>query len=401
MATFRYDPYLWVHLAGLATVPLWLAICGLGLAVGSPSAPWLEQGMIGLIGVLPILLMQWLRPFCIFSLMALALKPAAMTEDQRRILSLFRQRWVSLVALLVPIPLVWLLLQIYPIAVMAADLTPFSGWGRSGGLAIASGSFLMANLFAQVPASVLVVMTTPAQKFASTPAYPLEQIPLDFTQIGLPVRRILPAILPLGETGSNRVFSEPSIPSMEIPETQALGHDLPDLSHGEGLAHPEDLPPETNLSAGVATDGDDTDGDDTDIDTDDDNAIEIPFLSGDELGDLATEAAANQVIAQRTATDLEASHSDIIPTAAAIHPEVIHPDGIHPEVIHPEVIHPEVIHPETDHELVAFSASAPDGDNPTGSEEEFQPQTQPIEIAVVRISDPKPLPNPDSDARTE
>lgn len=196
MATYRYDPYLWVHLAGIATVPLWLAISGLGLAVGTPHWPGLELAFLVLVGVLPILWMQLWRPFYVFGLLALRLKPTALSDDQRRLLRRLRQGWVRALAVGVPLPLVWLLWEIYPRAVVASDITPFTPWGRLGGLAVAGLSFAMANLFLQVPVSILAVMTTPSQRFAQTDPYPVADVAAHFLQVGLPLGRLLPAVQP-------------------------------------------------------------------------------------------------------------------------------------------------------------------------------------------------------------
>lgn len=192
MAPWRCDPYLWIHLAGLATVPLWIDLCLLGLAVGNPTLPGLELGVIVAFGVLPVLVMQLRQPFYIFSLPGLALKPAALHDDQRRLLSQFR-RWRSrLGALLVPVPLVWGLLKLYPLAFLARDLTPFSDWGRLGGVAIAALSFLMANLFLQIPIAVLQVLATPDRAMAKVAPYSIEKVAADFTWVGLTVGKILP-----------------------------------------------------------------------------------------------------------------------------------------------------------------------------------------------------------------
>lgn len=203
MATHRYDPYLWVHLAGLATVPLWLAICGLGLAVGSPQWPGLELALLSLVGVSPVLWMQVAKPFYIFSLLALTLKPTALSDDQRRMLTLFQRWWVRGLAVAAPVPLVWLLWEIYPRAVVASDITPFAPWGRLGGLAVAAGSFAMANLFLQVPVSVLAVMATSDKRFKRTTPYPLDKINDTFTQVGIPLNRLLPEVLPPETAVSN------------------------------------------------------------------------------------------------------------------------------------------------------------------------------------------------------
>lgn len=206
MASWRCDPYLWVHLAGLATVPLWIDLCLLGLAVGNPTLPELELGVIVALGVLPVLVMQLRQPFYIFSLPGLALKPTALQDDQRRLLSQFRRWRVRLGALLVPVPLVWGLLKLYPLAFLARDLTPFGDWGRLGGVAIATLSFLMANLFLQIPLAVLQVLATPDRVMAKVDPYSPENIRADFTWMGLAVGKILPDLM-------NRQIPEVAVPS--------------------------------------------------------------------------------------------------------------------------------------------------------------------------------------------
>ncbi|MBW4482300.1 MAG: low-complexity tail membrane protein [Tildeniella torsiva UHER 1998/13D] len=207
MAPWRRDPYLWVHLAGLATVPLWIDLCLLGLAVGNPTLPELELGVIVALGVLPVLVMQLRQPFYIFSLPGLALKPAALQDDQRRLLSQFRRWRVRLGALLAPVPLVWVLLKLYPLAFLARDLTPFGDWGRLGGVAIATLSFLMANLFLQIPIAVLQVLATPDRVMPKVPPYSPENIAADFTWMGLAVGKILPDLM-------NRQTPEVAAPSV-------------------------------------------------------------------------------------------------------------------------------------------------------------------------------------------
>ncbi len=196
MKPWRCDPYLWVHLAGLATVPLWIDLCLLGLAVGSPTLPGLELGFIVTLGALPLLVMQLWRPFYIFSLPGLALRPTALHDDQRRLLTQFRRWRVRLGALLVPIPLVWVLITLYPRAFLARDITPFGDWGRLGGLAIAALGFFMANLFLQIPVAVLQVLATPDRRMQSVVPYPADRVAADFSWLGLPMGKILPAIAP-------------------------------------------------------------------------------------------------------------------------------------------------------------------------------------------------------------
>ncbi|XTZ13067.1 MAG: low-complexity tail membrane protein, partial [cyanobacterium endosymbiont of Rhopalodia inflata] len=48
MNNFRSEPFLWIHLAGIAVVPLSLQLVLLGLAVGDPFPLfWLELFIVG------------------------------------------------------------------------------------------------------------------------------------------------------------------------------------------------------------------------------------------------------------------------------------------------------------------------------------------------------------------
>ncbi len=196
MRSFWSDPYLWIHLAGLASLPLWLELCWLGLAAGDPVLPfWLELLLVAAIGILPIFWMQWQRPFYIFSLIGVALKPAQLTEDQRRLLTLFksqRNRWLAIAPAIITF---FALRQLYYLAPIANPVTPFAAEARWLGLLVAAIAFLGVNLFLQVPVSVFSVMLTGESTFAATVPYPLEPIRSDFTVLGIPVNQILPPVI--------------------------------------------------------------------------------------------------------------------------------------------------------------------------------------------------------------
>jgi hypothetical protein len=195
MRTFRSEPYLWVHLAGLAALPIFLELCLVGLAIGDPVFPvWFELFLVAAIGITPVLWMQLQQPFYIFSLVAIALKPQQLTDDQRRCLTLFKSPQNRFLAVGVALLLVLVLRQIYPIAAIATTAVP--AVGRLVGLLLAAIAFLGANLFAQVPISVLGVMLTSQADFAATTPELVEKIPQNFTLLGLQVNQILPAIVP-------------------------------------------------------------------------------------------------------------------------------------------------------------------------------------------------------------
>ncbi len=211
MRAFWSDPYLWIHAAGVAAVPLCLAVCLLGLAVGDPLLPvWLELGLVAIVGIAPIVWMQWQKPFYIFSLVFIALKPERLSDDQRRILTLFKTRrspvWIGTGALV----LLVLLKQIYGIAPIAANVTPFAGRGL--GLVMAAIAFLASNLFLQVPLSVGRVLLVSDQTFAATQPFAVEQILPAFSVLGLPVNQIVPPLMP-----DEPLAMTPNLPIVDDP----------------------------------------------------------------------------------------------------------------------------------------------------------------------------------------
>lgn len=219
MKASRLDPYLWVHLAGAAAVPLWLDICLLGLAVGNPIMPMpLELGLIGIVGSLPVLWMQWKKPFCIYSLLFLALAPDQLSEDQRRVLRVFKSPVTKFVAGLVPVFLLWVLQQLYLLAPAASQVTPLASQGRVVGLLVAAFSFLMVNLFVQVPVSVVLALLTPERKLAQGLPYEAHRISTDFTLLGLRVKRLLPDL----KTSSEGSAQQSNLPLHEDKESVAV-----------------------------------------------------------------------------------------------------------------------------------------------------------------------------------
>jgi hypothetical protein len=196
MRSFWSDPYLWVHLAGLAAVPIFLELCMVGFATGVPLLPaWLELLLVGAIGIAPVLWMQWQRPFYIFSLLMVALKPEQLTEDQRRLLTLFRSQRNRILAALVPVILFILLNQVYYAAPIAAEVVPFSEGWRLLGVGLAAIGFLACNLFFQVPVAVAGVMLNSETAFATTTPYSVEQVRQQFTLLGFPLNRLLPPLI--------------------------------------------------------------------------------------------------------------------------------------------------------------------------------------------------------------
>lgn len=195
MRSFWSEPFLWIHLAGIVVVPLALLLVAMGLAVGDPiAAYWIELLVIAVLGIFPVLWMQWHRPFDIFSLLIVALIPAKMTMEQRKILSLFkgdRQRWLSVITALVMLILLW---QIERFAPLVETVNPLALQWRPIGLLIAAVAFLVSNLFVQVPVSVVSALFTSEQEWMRTEPIAVEGVEQEFTVPGIKMSKILPIL---------------------------------------------------------------------------------------------------------------------------------------------------------------------------------------------------------------
>lgn len=195
MRSFWSEPYLWIHVAGAAVLPITLELCLLGLAIGDPIfPPVIERFLVLSAGIAPILWMQWQRPFYIFSILFVGVQPEYLTTDQRRILRRFKTPTHQALTALVAIGLGGLFLQLYRIAPLVLEpAARFPQW-RGLGLLIAAIAFLLTNLFLQIPLSVLRVMLTSDAEFATTEPYAIDQIRPNFSIFGWRVRQILPPL---------------------------------------------------------------------------------------------------------------------------------------------------------------------------------------------------------------
>jgi hypothetical protein len=193
MITLRQDPYLWWHLAGVVTLPIWLDGCLAGLAVGDPAiSVRLELGLLLLLGVLPTLGLQWFRPIYLFRVGPLSLRPGSLTDPQLRLLTC-QQSWrQKIVALLASIGLAALLITLYQIAPIAAAVTPFAGMGRAAGWWLCVGCFFCANWFGQTALAALGLLLVSERTLAHTQPYELTAIANNFFGLGIQIGQIFP-----------------------------------------------------------------------------------------------------------------------------------------------------------------------------------------------------------------
>ncbi|MEY2857017.1 MAG: hypothetical protein RLZZ74_1329 [Cyanobacteriota bacterium] len=188
--TIRSEPFLWIHLGGIIMFPVMLGIALTGLGVGDRYSYWVELPLLITIAVFPILLMQLYRPFNIFSVLFFALQPKSLTENQRKILALFKrkqQKVVNMLAAGFMLCNLGLLYYVSPGIVRLANLLPQQ---RILGLAIAGVAFLGSNLFFQIPLSAFQVLLTNESEFAQIKQCTPQEIASDFSTPGLKVSRI-------------------------------------------------------------------------------------------------------------------------------------------------------------------------------------------------------------------
>ena len=200
---YKKEPYLWIHLAGLAILPLWLELVWLGLAAGKPILPVVvELILVAVVGTIPITLMQWARPFDIFSILILAVQPDQLSEPQRQILKVFKTAKHRILTGLGAIALLLTLWLIARYAPLVAPVTPITNhWLGLGTAAIA---FFASNLFLQVPLSVIAVFLTSNKQLAEFTPVPPEQITSNYFVPGVRVKKILPALVEEQEKSVSR-----------------------------------------------------------------------------------------------------------------------------------------------------------------------------------------------------
>ena len=186
----RSEPFLWIHLGGIVMFPLFFLLTAVGLAVGKSYSYWLEIPLLTTIAILPVLLMQLYRPFNIFSVLFLALKPKSLNEDRRRILALFQRKQQKLVNAIAAVLMLLSLGAIYrwlPMVKGIADLLPQQ---HILGLVIASVAFSGANLFVQIPLNALQVLFTQESELDRTELYTSKAIEKNFTTPGIQLNNI-------------------------------------------------------------------------------------------------------------------------------------------------------------------------------------------------------------------
>lgn len=192
MIEVQQNRYLWIHFAAMAIVPLLLDICLAGLASAGPAFDYpgafgLQFWAIALFGIVPSLWMQIAKPFYMFSLPPVALKPSVLTEDQRRCLTALKSWQMKVLAGVTAGLLLWTLTWLYAESPrVLPTMTP------TVGLINAAVSFFFVCLFFQISAAAARAILVSPTALKRVAAYEESAIAADFLILGIRVKSLLP-----------------------------------------------------------------------------------------------------------------------------------------------------------------------------------------------------------------
>ena len=207
MFKVQQNRYLWVHLVGLAAVPLLLDICLAGLASAGSALPFKVQfWLIALTGIVPSAWMQIQRPFYIYALPPLAVKPTSLSEDERRCLTVLKSWQIKALAGVTAGFLLWLLVQLYE---KLPQVSPVMEPGV--GLVSAIAAFFFACLFLQISVSVVRSLLIGRDTLKRVKPFETDKIISSFFIPGLRIKKIFSTQLAAPEVSVSERSKEPPI----------------------------------------------------------------------------------------------------------------------------------------------------------------------------------------------
>ena len=190
-----FDPYLWLHLVGLAMLPLTLALVAIALAWGIPfPLSVAELFVVVLLGGLPVWILQILRPWQPFGFLIFQIPPERMDERQKQILRLIqgtRQPLRNVLGAVVMVILLWQIAHYSPLATGVS--AGFWQW-RILGLILATVGFFLSNVIVQMSLTLLPTLFLSENTVIAIDPHPNVSIRRDFACWGLPMGQIFPSV---------------------------------------------------------------------------------------------------------------------------------------------------------------------------------------------------------------
>lgn len=179
------EPFLWVHVSLLAAVPLTLVLSMIGLAVGDPVLPgWLETLLLGLPPIALTVWLQWQKPVSPFSLWFMHKPFNALSDDQRKILTLLKDYTTGWIAVVAGVFVYVIFRQMYITAPLAAGIIPLPSALRLVGVLWAEVFLLIGSLLWQSGVAAARILLVSEFEFVNTAPYEVEQIKAGFLTLG-------------------------------------------------------------------------------------------------------------------------------------------------------------------------------------------------------------------------
>ena len=138
--------------------------------------------------------------------------------------------------------LCWVLDWLYQVAPMAIDLPWLVGQSRAVGWAVGAGAFLLANLFALVPATVLPMLVVPSDRLVKVEPLETTQILPKFMVLGLRISKILPEDFNSDMSGSESLVAPVESTDSTSGGIQVSAVSITDEHESEGFHSPATVP---------------------------------------------------------------------------------------------------------------------------------------------------------------
>ncbi|AFY40600.1 hypothetical protein Lepto7376_4498 [[Leptolyngbya] sp. PCC 7376] len=190
-----FDPYLWLHLVGLAMLPLTLALVVIALAWGIPLPfSTAELITIVLVGGVPVWVLQILRPWQPFGFFIFQIPPERMDERQKQILRLIQGTRQPLLNALGAVVMVILLWQIAHYSPLATGISAGFWQWRVIGITLAIVGFFLSNVIVQMSLTLLPTLFLSENTVIAIDPHPNVSIRRDFACWGIPMGQIFPSV---------------------------------------------------------------------------------------------------------------------------------------------------------------------------------------------------------------
>ncbi len=205
----KLNPFLYFHLVLMAIAPWLLVMTMAGLAVGDPLLPtWLEILLLGLPAIALPTWWQWQQPFSPFSLWLAAKPKESLSDRDRKMLALLKQKtngWyvTGWMAIAVAVVMGIVFSKLYDLAPLAQAIAPFADGWRFFGVIYAEVCLFLSSIVLQSGISALRLYLVTEPELDMVQPIAIDQIKNSFTSLNLLPASIATPLLKLFDTNES------------------------------------------------------------------------------------------------------------------------------------------------------------------------------------------------------